>query len=993
MADEEDPGVSVEQIGLNEKPEYYGQHVEYTSLVCIEEKGGKVKGEESKSRLMTYVGNPQASMMKYSELAHVERSGGIIANQSQRGMHHMFCITMYNEPYIQILQSLAGIYRAYFELLEINKNKYKDKISVCIICDGYPIFTKGQEGMDNWERYEKAGMYDNDISNNYWKINQEREGNKKHDNFEYSKVPSLSKLENNSESIADITLETKNIAHCYSKSMKFENFLDGLSVQEQQGFKIDNLAILDFLYGDDEETNIKTRRFFSMPIDVHLVVKHFNRGKIESHLWFFKGFCNTVQPTLATIIDAGTIPLWNSLSRMSIFMELNYNTGACCGEIEVMLNEKHDDGREVTFFESILLRSQYVEYKLSHYLDKSAESLFGYISVLPGAYSMFRWQCIEGVPLNEFLKGTVISDPSRPYPSCPEGNKFLAEDRIMPLEIISKEDKPFIIRYVPGCKAYTDAPSDLKVLIKQRRRWFNGSLFATLYVLCHPLRICRRRGKLRALFYWLFFLYMAINTLAGLLIVGLYYAAYSIFLRSVFSDAKCPDFTKTANILENVYLIFVFLTLILSTCVRLEWCDQFFKAVAVFMGIFSVLMSIAVFISVINLELNYKVYIAVGGVICTYILPMIFNFRRLKFLNFMKGTFYIFFMTPTYINIMTIYAISNIHDVTWGSRGSGDGSKIESKRDKAQRIDYENFRCNWLVVWLLANITTGWCVVFFSREDQTEYLFLVILALGGIVALKIIFSVCYEIRFWCKNVKMRKRIRLDMKEHGMRFNPDIDGNRDTQEIEPTNGPRPNEGQKKYTEKSFKGKPVPGYSQRRHSISQSNQDESPDKEAARRELSNAREVIRSLIEEREGNIYEEYKEFDFDNGYHEHRDSLASKMNSSKNSAKGMSKVSESFHDDSMLIVPVYRKKDSGLEERKIDPNERTYEDQTSNASEVTETNQRPSSDSNSSEFSESVSYIEDLSRQDIGIRDSGDESKEDSNPRGTVRKYKKKRRR
>ncbi|CAI2366934.1 unnamed protein product [Moneuplotes crassus] len=708
-------------------------------------------------------------------------------------MHHMFCITMYNEPYIQILQSLSGIYRAYFELLETNQEKYEDKISICIVCDGYPIFTKGDEKINNWQRYEKAGIYDHDASSSYWGINREKEGSNRDTHFKYSDAPSLSKLSNDCINNDDgsfgnkdsmISLETKNIAHCYSRSMRFEDFLSGLSVREQQGFKIDDLAIEDFLYGDDEETKIKTRRFCSMPIDVHLVVKHFNRGKIESHLWFFKGFCNTVQPTLATIIDAGTIPLWNSLSRMSIFMELNYNTGACCGEIEVMLNDKHDDGKEVTFFESILQRSQYVEYKLSHYLDKSAESLFGYISVLPGAYSMFRWQCIEGVPLNEFLKGTIISDPSRPYPSCSEGNKFLAEDRIMPLEIISKEEYPFLIRYVPGCKAYTDAPSELKVLIKQRRRWFNGSLFATLYVLCHPLRICRRSGKLRALFYWLFFLYMAINTLAGLLIVGLYYAAYSIFLRSVFSEAECPDLSKTANILENIYLAFIFFTLILSTCVCLEWCDRIFKIIAVFMGVFSVLMSVAVLISVMNLELNYKVYIAVGGVICTYVLPMILNFRRLKFLDFVKGTIFIFFMAPTYINIMTIYAISNIHDVTWGSRGSEDENGTESERDKAQRIDYENFRCNFLIVWLFANIAAGWCVVFFSREDQTEYLFLVVLALGGIIALKIIFSICYEVRFWCKNIKMSKRIRMDKKRYGMNFNTAEPENVETLDIVP-----------------------------------------------------------------------------------------------------------------------------------------------------------------------------------------------------------------
>ena len=49
--------------------------------------------------------------------------------------------------------------------------------------------------------------------------------------------------------------------------------------------------------------------------------------------------------------------------------------------------------------EFLLVYSQYYEYKISSYLDKAAENLFGFISVLPGAFSMYRMQAIEGSPL------------------------------------------------------------------------------------------------------------------------------------------------------------------------------------------------------------------------------------------------------------------------------------------------------------------------------------------------------------------------------------------------------------------------------------------------------------------------------------------------------------------------------------------------------------------------------------------------------------------
>jgi len=97
-----------------------------------------------------------------------------------------------------------------------------------------------------------------------------------------------------------------------------------------------------------------------------------------------------------------------------------------------MLNDLKEDGSKLTIPESVVLRSQYVEYKLAHYLDKAIESMFGFVSVLPGAFSTYRWECIKGKPLEEFLKGArdEFSDDYYILP-CTEANKHLAEDRIM----------------------------------------------------------------------------------------------------------------------------------------------------------------------------------------------------------------------------------------------------------------------------------------------------------------------------------------------------------------------------------------------------------------------------------------------------------------------------------------------------------------------------------------------------------------------------------
>lgn len=80
---------------------------------------------------------------------------------------------------------------------------------------------------------------------------------------------------------------------------------------------------------------------------------------------------------------------------------------------------------------------------------------------------MFRWEAIKGEPLDEFFKNITRTD----NPTCGEANEYLAEDRVMCLQIYIKEHEGYYLTYIPDCKAFTDAPPSVTVLIKQRRRW------------------------------------------------------------------------------------------------------------------------------------------------------------------------------------------------------------------------------------------------------------------------------------------------------------------------------------------------------------------------------------------------------------------------------------------------------------------------------------------------------------------------------------------
>ena len=68
-------------------------------------------------------------------------------------------------------------------------------------------------------------------------------------------------------------------------------------------------------------------------------------------------------------------------------------------------------------------------------------------------------------------------------PTCSEANEYLAEDRIMCLQIYIKKLEANKLAYVPDAKAFTDAPQSMMVLMKQRRRWMNGAMFGTSKVI------------------------------------------------------------------------------------------------------------------------------------------------------------------------------------------------------------------------------------------------------------------------------------------------------------------------------------------------------------------------------------------------------------------------------------------------------------------------------------------------------------------------------
>lgn len=285
-----------------------------------------------------------------------------------------------------------------------------------------------------------------------------------------------------------------------------------------------------------------------------------NGGKLNSHLWYFGAFARQLQPKYTFLLDVGTIPQPGAFARLFHAMEENPQVGGCCGEIAVRSPRVYN----------LIEASQHFEYKISHVsaglsrtrrtpsgstdnqqrcvdasqvMDKSMESVFGYISVLPGAFSAYRWQAIRGEPLNQYF---YIEEHSGKELGPFLANMYLAEDRVLCFELLAKFKRNWTMTFVSGAVAETDVPDNLLELTKQRRRWLNGSFFALVFYISKFSRVLHRsrHGFFRRIGLSVQFVYNLGLLFLNWLAVGSLYLSYVIIFTMSF-DAL-PEVRSTA---------------------------------------------------------------------------------------------------------------------------------------------------------------------------------------------------------------------------------------------------------------------------------------------------------------------------------------------------------------------------------------------------------------------------------------------------------------
>jgi chitin synthase len=210
----------------------------------------------------------------------------------------------------------------------------------------------------------------------------------------------------------------------------------------------------------DSDLKFKGAEKGIVPVQMMFCLKEKNAKKLNSHRWFFNAFGRALTPNICILLDVGTKPGGNSLYHLWKAFDTDSNVAGACGEIKAM------KGKLGLHLLNPLVASQNFEYKMSNILDKPLESVFGYITVLPGALSAYRYHALQNDhtghgPLSQYFKGETLHGQNADVFTA---NMYLAEDRILCWELVAKRDEKWVLKYVKSCYGETDVPGKLRAL-------------------------------------------------------------------------------------------------------------------------------------------------------------------------------------------------------------------------------------------------------------------------------------------------------------------------------------------------------------------------------------------------------------------------------------------------------------------------------------------------------------------------------------------------
>ncbi|VEU24422.1 DEKNAAC105668 [Brettanomyces naardenensis] len=411
-----------------------------------------------------------------------------------------------------------------------------------------------------------------------------------------------------------------------------------------------------------------------VPVQLIFCMKEKNAKKINSHRWLFNAICPILHPNVCVLLDVGTRPHDQAIYNLWKAFDLDSNVAGAAGEIVAM------KGKYWRKLINPLVASQNFEYKMSNILDKPCESAFGYISVLPGALSAYRWTALrndedgEG-PLQKYFEGERSDEAVGT--DMFSANMYLAEDRILAWELVSRKKAKWVLKFVKSAQGETDVPETLSEFISQRRRWLNGAFFAALYSQLHFYNIWRTdHSLLRKFFFHIEFIYQGLTLLFNFFCVANFYISF-YYLSGALINIAGNGGRYLFELMNYICLCTLLGILVISMGNRPQGAPKLFLITVIILTLCGTYSIVSGFYFLGKMIMQKEMGESAGlnftsicvSLASTYGLYVTVSIIYLDPWHIVSSSLQYFLMLPAYTCLLQIYAYCNTHDVTWGTKG------------------------------------------------------------------------------------------------------------------------------------------------------------------------------------------------------------------------------------------------------------------------------------------------------------------------------------
>ncbi len=439
-----------------------------------------------------------------------------------------------------------------------------------------------------------------------------------------------------------------------------------------------------------------------------LCTKSINRGKLDSHGWFFKAMAPVAMPDFIVQIDAGSIPDDRCFAELLSHMALHTNCGAAATHIltssetggEMIVDWQHND----------FLWSKATDWPIGHAL--------GYMEVVPGQCCMVRWSALCR-PAASAGDGATVLDAyldGAKKDGLLARNLYLAEDRVLGLAVV--EASGVAIEYVPSAKVQTDPCTDLDELLRQRRRWINSSFAARMVavarvpaILTSPVLTLPRKASLVSA--------IVIGVYQMLLQIGLPALIVLFFTHAARTIATVIDPTVEAAWIEpavSAVCLVLWTGLLIAMRQGLMRDCLFRKGRGLALYMLLAIMIAGDGILVVTVPVAFLSVAVTALAVTLAVLSLqrssVGYWHRWMPLQLLIG--------PTINLYLTSYAFANIGDVSWGTKGLNKAD-ASSRQQRRWRLIADSLLVGWIVA------TAAFLALLLSLEPATMAAILMVL--------------------------------------------------------------------------------------------------------------------------------------------------------------------------------------------------------------------------------------------------------------------------